>query len=310
MDDLERRLRDARPAVPPLPADFSARVMTALEQEPVSIRPAWQVRLGAALRWAAAAALLIPGVLSAGALTLEVRFSGLLEVLYFGADWLGAALRGVPYDLLGLLLGSGLLAAWGVQRLSVLRLPVAWLLLLSYGLAGTGGLAMAGSGLGTQALQASLESDAEWPGLSWYLRERLAYRRPHPDFRMGRVIAVEGERVRLRTPAGEEVLTTVPPGLRPVPGTHLRMVGRQAGTEFRPSRVQQCEPRAVAHYFHHAEMRRRHAEMMGGGMGGGMGRGPGMMGPRRHRGPMGGPMGPRMHRGIPAPTPQAPSDGN
>lgn len=302
---VEQRLRAARPAVPPLPHDFATNVVAEIERRGLAVRPLWRVRGLLWLGRAAAAVALLAATLALNAAAYELRASGKLELLYFGARLLDGFLSGLPYDLLAgtLLLGGA--AAWLLRHTRAARVPVAWAVLISYGMTGTGGLALAASGVNEALQEAVLEAPAAeeepaapgWlPGMAWFYGERAVYHRPHPRFRMGRVLERTEQGVRLQTPLGEELEVPLPRGFRAEPGDHVRLIVAAAEGTPRVEQAQLCNPQAVQHYFHRQQMMMRHRGMMGPGMGPGMheGRmGPGMMGPGTGRG-MGPGMGPHM----------------
>ena len=312
MDRFEQRLRAARPDVPTLGPDFAAQVCAEIERRGLRVRPAWRVRGLLWLGRAAALAALVAAVLVLNGAAYELRSSGALELLHFGGRLLSAFVERLPWDLLASALLLGAAAAWGIRHTRLARVPVAWALLISYGLTGAGGLALAGSGLNESLQEAVLKEEVRDRALSWFYGERAVYRRPHPRFVMGRVLALDGERARLQTPLGDEVAVTLPSGFRAQVGDTLRLLeargGATAGATARAELAQLCNPAAVGSYFRHHRMMRRHMRpgmdhgmgpgpMMGpGGMGTGMGPGPllgpGGMGPGMGPGGMRGP-GPR-----------------
>ncbi len=314
MDRFEQRLRAARPEVPPLGPDFAAQVCAEIERRGLRVWPAWRVRGGLWLGRTAALAALVAAVLVLNGAAYELRSSGALELLHFGGRLLSAFVERLPWDLLAsaLLLGAG--AAWGIRHTRLARVSVAWAVLISYGLTGAGGLALASSGLNESLQEAVLKEDVGGPALSWFYGERAVYRRPAPRFLMGRVLALEGERARLQTPLGDEATVTLPPGFRAQVGDTLRLLEARedatAGAVPRTELAQLCNPAAVGGYFRHHQMMRQHMRggpMMAPGMGPAgpmMGPGMGPAGPGgRMMGPgmgAGGPMmGPGMGRGGP-----------
>lgn len=304
MERSEERIRAARPAVPHLPPDFAAQVMAEIERQGLAIRPAWRVRAPVWLGRAACVAALAVAVLALNAAAYQFRSSGTLELLYFGTRLLGGVVSGLPYDLLLTVLLLGGAAAWLIRYARVARVPVAWAVIISYGLSGAGGLALAASGVNETVQDAVLSGAADVPGLDWFYGRRAMYHRPDPRFRMGRVIAQEGRTVRLETPLGDEETVLLPPGTQVQPGDMVRLITAPGDATLRADAVQLCRPASVQHYFHHRQMMRgRMGPGMGPGMGRGMGpgmgsgMGPGMGGPM-HRGGMGGGMGPGMGGGM------------
>jgi hypothetical protein len=305
MDRLEQRLRAARPPVPELGPPFAAQVTAEIARRGLRVRPLWVLR---APLWAGRAAALL--TLAAAVVTLngaayELRASGALELLHFGASFLAAFLANVPYDLLLTALALGGAAAWLLRHARPARVPVAWTLLLSYGLTGAGGLALAGSGLNESLQSSVLEESAGGTGstaLGWFYGERAVYRRPDPRFHMGRVVALEGRRARLLTPLGEEEEVDLPPGFSAQVGEPVRLIAAPDGGPLRALTAQRCNPAAVEGYFQHHRMMMRgrggHGSMPPGPMphgmmqpGGGMMDGGTMGGPGMGPGGMGGPGG-------------------
>jgi hypothetical protein len=307
MDRFEQRIRAARPAVPELGPQFSAQVLAEIARRGLRVRPAWQVRSALWLGRAAALGALGVAVLLLNGAAFELRSNGALELLAFGTRLLGGFLADLPWDLLlsALLLAGA--AGWGLRHAQLARVPVAWAVLIGYGLTGAGGLALAGSGLNESVQSAVLEDRAGGLGLQWFYAQRAMYRRPHPHFRMGRVIALEGQRAQLQTPAGEVEEVMLPQGFRAQVGDAVRLIVAPDGPLVRAQAAQLCNPSTVGPYFRHHRMMQEMMQRRGmgagmGGMGPGMGRG---MGPGMHRG-MGGGMGPGvgpMQQGAP-PTQQ------
>lgn len=311
--ELEARLRAARPPVPPLPADFAAQVWAEVERQGIVPRPAWALRVKVWAVRVAAVALLAAGALTLDAAVYEVRNNGALEVLYFGARMLDGFLRGIPYDLVLATLLTGGAVAWLLRYARFARVPVAWALLIAYGLTGTGGLTLAATGINDAVRKSVLEEEAApkdgqtagrgsggLPGvfagmMMGYFTERAVYHRPHARFRMGKVLSRDGNLVRLESPAGEEMEARLPPGFQARPGDHLRLIVDPDGTTLRARAAQHCGATAER-YFHHMRMMRGRGMgpgHMGPGMGPGRmgpGMGPGHMGPGM-RGGMGGGMG-------------------
>lgn len=303
MDRFEETIRRAKPEVPPLPADFAAQVWAEAQRQGLRVRPAWQVRGPLWVGRAAAVVALLAAMVVLDGAAYQVRSSGLLELLHFGATLLGSFAAHIPYDLVLTALVLGAAAAWLARYARLLRVPIAWAILISYGITGAGGLALAGSGLNESLQTAVIKDEVSGPGLSWFFERRAVYRRPDPRFRMGRVIALDGQRARLRTPLGDEEQVVLPPDFHVRVGDDVRLLAKPNGALMHARMAQHCNPATVRGYFRHHEMMR---EMMRArGMGPGMrGHGPGMQRGMRGMGPgMGGPgmgMGPGM-RGMGGP---------
>jgi hypothetical protein len=269
---LDERLKAAQPVAPVLPEGFAARVMDAIHAQGLRIRPAprrW--RFGALA--AAVAAVLAAAVLT-NAVVYEVRSNGSLELLEFGSQFLGSVFERIPYDLLAAALALAGTAVLLIRRGRILQTRVAWLLLLTYGASGLGGLALAGSGL-NEELQTDVYAERlSWPGVVWFYRERAHFRPPPAHFRFGVVQAVDSGTAQLLSPTGDEVTVKLPPGFQVRVGDHVRLSGAATNGEFTADQAQHCQPGRGQRYFMHR-------------MGAGMGRGPG-----------GGP-GPGMMRGRP-----------
>lgn len=270
-------------------------------------RPAWQVRGALWLRRGAAVAALAAAAVALNAVVFELRNNGTLELLYFGTQMLGGFLSQLPYDFLLAAMLLAAAAAWLLRNARPLRVPVAWVVLVSYGLTGAGGLSLAASGLNESVQESVLNASLEGPGLSWFFGERAVYHRPHPRFRMGRVVAVEGRQARLETPLGDEETVQLPPGFQAQVGDPVRLLTAADGSGLRVVQAQHCNPRRVGPYFqHHRRMREMMRERgMQGPMGPGM-RGMRHMGPGM-RGPMGGGMGGGMRQMGPPPPADADS---
>ena len=334
-DALARTVRRARPAVPPLPANFAAQVWAEAARQGLTPLPVWRVRGALWLGRSLAVAVLAAAVLALDAAVFELRSNGALEVLYFGVRLLDGFLAALPWDLLMAVAVTGTAGGWLLRHARIVRVPLTWAVLLAYGMTGTGGLALAASGLNERVRDAVL-ADAltvaarpaaagtgaggaaevageagpvpapRGPGhpmgrmagyVAGYFMERTVYQRPHAHFRMGRVLTVQGERVRLQAPDGQELEAQLPPGFQAKVGEHLRLIVAEDAPVLRVEQAQRCAP-AAQRYFH--PMRRMH----GPGGGPGLmrpGMGPGMMGPGMMR-PSGAGHGPH-GRMLPPPLP-------
>jgi hypothetical protein len=285
---IEDRIRAAKPTAPALPPDFSARVMAGIAGQELAILPARTGRVRRRLYLAASVFILGLGILLANGAVFEVTMNGNLELLYFGSRFLGSFIALLPFDLLA---SAALLAGitvWLLHRGRVARVALTWLVITAYGITAAGGVALAESGVNEKLRDWIVENDADLPGVSGYYRHRAHYRIRHPGFRMGRVTEVEATAARLVTPTGEAYWITLPPGLRPSVGDHLRLGGKESGGRFMADEGQFCDPKRTMRYFHPMPM----------GGGGPMGRGRMEMGGRMN-GRMGGGMGHhRMGDGI------------
>jgi hypothetical protein len=291
---LDERIRAARPREPQLPPHFTATVLARIQAEGLAIRPRWRQRARPAAYGLAALLALGAAVLLSNAGLYELDADGSLELLYFGGRFLGAFLGRVPYDVLLSALALAGLGAWLLRRGALVHTRVAWLLLLSYGVTGGGGLALAGSGINYELRTRIVAQPEGWPLVGDFYRRRAHWAGPPAaGFRLGRVLAVDGRAAVLLTPTGEQTRVTLPPGAVAAVGDTLRLGGQADDGAFRADSVQVCDPaRAMRHFGRHGmdpDMMRRMAPMMRpgamgpGGMGPGMtrpgGMGPGMMGP-------------------------------
>lgn len=267
---LEGRLRNAKPDTPELPPHFALEVMEAIEREGVSIRPVWR---GLLLLWGRRAAG-VAGLLVAAALVnaavYDLRVNGGLELVFFGGRFMNAFLAALPWDLMLGALAAGLAAGFLLRIGKTARVRMAWVIIVSYAISLGGGTALAGTGV-NQAFHDLVEEGQSLPGpLHWFYATRARYRRPHPGFRIGRVISVKNGTAMLETPLGEKIAVTLPPGFRTAKGQHLRMAGETVRDGFVAGLAMRCGEDQVRPYFHHARMMRR-GGMRGPGMGQGMG---------------------------------------
>lgn len=278
-------------AAPRLPDHFTSRVMDEIERRGISVLPAWRYVALRVLRIGGAIAALVTAMVLADAMIFELRMNGKLELLYFGADFLGSFLGALPYDLILPMLAVAGFSGWLLKSGSRLRVRAALTMLFAYALTGAGGLTLAQSGLNERLQSDVVQSQRHFPMLGSFFRDRAVYRTPHPRFRMGRVLSIVDGKARLKSPSGQEVEVVLPKGMSPVVGDHMRVRGLMGANRFRAEKGQFCNPKRVGRYFRHHQMMRGMMRMRGG-MGGKPGMGPGI-GPMR--GPMrGGMMGPEM----------------
>ena len=298
MNNLEQRIRAAKTVEPPLEEGFAAEVWEAIQARGLTIRPRWQVLALRMLRRVAAVLLLVGGLWAANTAFYETRANGNLELLYFGMDFLATFMTQLPFDLIFAMAALAALGAWLLREGKLARVRMAWIVLITYGITGVGGLAGANSGINEVLIPpmapeaASETSEAGDDTVLGYFRRRMHYRHPHPNVRMGRIVEREDGVLVMETPLGERM--RIPfrgADEKAFPrGMHLRLRGRATPKGFLPDEVQRCDPSRVGRYFH----RMRGMGGRGPGMGG---HGPGMggAGPGMHpmgKGPMGkGPVG-------------------
>ncbi len=247
---IEDRIKAAKPAAPALPPDFSARVMAGIAEQGLAILPARTGRVRRRLYLAASVFMLGLGILLANGAVFEVTMNGNLELLYFGSRFLGSFIALLPFDLLASATLLAGITVWLLHRGRVARVALTWLVMMAYGITAAGGVALAESGVNEKLRDWIVENDADLPGVSGYFRHRAHYQMRHPGFRMGRVTEVEATAARLVTPTGETLWITLPPGLRPGVGDHLRLGGRESGGRFMADEGQLCDPKRTMRYFH------------------------------------------------------------
>ncbi len=292
MPTLDERLKAARPEPPRLPEGFARRVMDEIQARGLPIRSA---PLRHRAWWmAGAAACVLAGMALTNAFLFELRSNGSLELLEFGTRFLTGFLARVPYDFLAAAAVLAALSGLLVRRGHILRARVAWVLLLSYGMTGLGGLALAGSGLNEELQTQVYAERLDWPGLHWFYRQRAHFMAPPDRFRFGLVTQVDDGNAVLFSPMGDQISVTLPPGFRVQVGDHVRLSGQEEGGRFRAEHAQLCQPGRGQRYFMHGPGRGPGSGMgPGSGRGPGPGMGPGGMGPGGMGGPGPGPHGPR-----------------
>ncbi len=258
--------------------------MDEIVQRGLTVLPAHSVRLRRQLCLTGAMLLLGVGILLTNGLAFEVQMNGSLELLFFGVRFLDAFLTQLPFDLLVTALLFSSIAAWLFHYGRGARVAMIWVVLVTYGITGAGGLALAQSGLNERVQGWATKEGRNWPMLGPFYRHRAHYRMRHAEFRMGKVVEVGNGMARILTPNGEEVPSGLPPSLVPKMGDHLRLSGVESGGRFIADEGQLSDPRRMRRYFHHMRM----GPVPMGGMG--MDRPPGHM----KRRPM---MGPGMGKG-------------
>ncbi len=304
MKTLEDRIKAAKPEAPALPSDFAQRVMDEVALRGAAILPARGIGLRRRFCLGGALALLAAGILLSNGLAYEVRMNGTLELLFFGLRFLDSFLARLPFDLIVSVLVLSGVAAWLFHYGRFVRVAAAWVVLVSYGITGAGGLALAQSGLNERVSELAMTGERGWPLLGAFYHRRAHYRMGLAGFRMGRVVKAGSRSVRILMPNEEEVLITLPRDFVPKVGDYIRLSGMESGQGFRANRGQFCNPRSTGRYFRHmargpghmrrgdgmrqmgrpGEMGRRMRQM---GRPGEMGRGMRQMG--RGMGPMGRP---------------------
>lgn len=253
MKDLENRLRWIKPAVPDLPADFSDRVMTAIEAldaSPSLIRQ--RTRRGGAL--AGGVLLLLLGAVLANSALFEIKMSGAVEMLAFGRRLLGPAFSLLPMDLIIASLMATGLAALLLRYSRFLRTALWRVVIGSYLFTAISGTSMAASNLNEQLQRNVLTSEESWPLVSRFYEDRARYQADHPRFRMGRVIKRQGNIAWLETPQGKRVTVRLSPSSEIALGDYLRAIGEIHAGTFEIEKYQPCHPRRVERYWCHMDM--------------------------------------------------------
>ncbi len=257
MTKLEDILKSARPLVPPLPANFSERVMTeiaGLEVEPVR-------RVFSIFNFIAACFLLLVGVLSVNSILFEVQMNGSLELLSFGTRFLADVFGYIPFDLIipaVLIVGLASRMMWASKAF---KKGIAAVIISSYLVTGVGGAALAATGVNEKIRDTLIEGKIDWPVISWFYKERARFLEKSPHFSMGRVDKLDNGFAWIVTPTGRQVKVELPDGRVVKKGQVIRLAGSDNNGVFKGYDMNFCHPVKAQRYYHHMSMMQHHMKM-------------------------------------------------
>lgn len=255
MTNLEEKIKSYKPAVPDLPADFSNRVLSRIEEMGVTILLAKEQKsLMQWIRLVFGIILLAIGLLAVNNFIFELQMNGSLELLYFGARFFEEVFSYIPLDIILLALFITGIAAWLVGNSRFLKKSMTAIIAGCYLITGVGGVALATSGLNEQVQVRILQEKTSWPLLSWFYKERARYFVKHPNFRLGRVDQTEDGIVWLVTPNGLRIKVGLPQNTSVRTGQYLRLTGNKSSESFIANDIQFCKPKRVQRYFNHMKM--------------------------------------------------------
>ena len=272
MNDLEKQLRLSKPEVPELGSDFSERVLLRIDELELSPAPAaysWS-------KWAKAGVgmlLIIACLLIFNYLIFAIQMSGGLELLSFGSGYLIDTLNYVPLDLVGLTLILTAGAAWVIQNSKFIRVRFLKLAIGSYLVVGTGGMALAATGINEQIQFWAINKEAQKTFFSQVYLSRAKYVLKHDHFAMGQIVSKsDNQNIWIINPRGEKVKVTLPTDVQVKVGEYVKFSGNTTDSEFQAREYRHCGTGTVSRLFHHMKdhnhhkpgMMRRHRMMMGG----------------------------------------------
>ena len=199
--------------------------------------------------------------------------SGGLEILAFGLGYFSDALSYIPLDLIGLTILLTIGAAWVIQNSKFLKFKFLKMAIGSYLVVGTGGMALAASGVNEQIQYWAINKDAQKTFLSQVYLSGAKYEVRNSNFKMGQVFSkTNGHNIWIINPRGEKVKVVLPVGTQVKIGEFVKFSGNTKDGEFRARDYRHCGPSTVNRLFHHMKkhnhhnpaMMRKHRTMMRG----------------------------------------------
>lgn len=276
MKNLDSILKTAKPAVPDLPLDFSARVMT--EIETIDLATTSTVPSYLPVKWkqlAGGVFLLTLALVIVNNIIFEVQMNGSLEMLYFGTRFLKDVFSYIPFDLIiPAIIVTGF-SSWLMWNSKAIKRGIAGIVIGSFLTATFGGAALASTGINKQIQTAVIKEKDEWPIVSWFFKERARYFIDHPNFRMGRVEQSDGKYVWIVNPQGKKFKIELPSDMMVNEGQIISVTGIESDNLFKVANGRHCDPGRVGRYFHsrsmmhqgrEGKMKNHHRMMDGEGM--------------------------------------------
>jgi len=257
VNKLEDLLKSAKPSVPPLPTDFSERVMTEIATLVVE-----SGRSGINIfNFITACFLLLVGLLSVNSILFEVQMNGSLELLSFGTRFLADVFGYIPFDLIIPAVLIVALASRMMWASKAFKKGIAAVIVSSYLVTGVGGAALAATGMNEKILDTLIKDKIDWPVISWFYRERARFFINHPNFSMGRVDKLDNGFAWIVTPTGREVKVELPEGRVVKKGQVIRLAGSDDNGIFKGHDMNFCHPAKAQRYYHHMPMMQHHMNM-------------------------------------------------
>lgn len=262
MKNLDVILKEAKPAVPRLPEDFSMVVMAEIEQlDPLITSDNLYPNRVKYTQCVWGVLMLALSLLFFNSVIFEIQMNGSIELLYFGTRFLKDAVTYIPFDLILPVIAIAGLSSWLIWQSKAFKKGIAGILIGSILTTTFGGAALAATGINGQIQTTFIENKWDMPLLSWFYKERARFYVDHPNFRMGRVGRAEDGLVWIVDPHGNESKIALPSGMTVKKGQVISLVGLETGNVFRASTGRHCSPGRVGKYFSHMSM--MHQEPMG-----------------------------------------------
>lgn len=258
MHDLEKQLRLFKPKVPELRSDFSERVQLGIDE--LQFQP-YKAPL-AFSRWAkigVGVSLLVSCLLLIDYIIFAMQMSGGLELLSFGLGYMRDTLNYLPLNLIVLTFVMTAGAAWVFQNSKFLKLKFLKMAFGSYLVVGTGGVALAASGVNEQIQSWAINKDAQKTILSQLFLSHTKYKVRHNHFRMGQVLSkINDQNLWIINPRGEKVKVSMPAHGQFKVGEYIKFSGDTIKGEFQAQEFRRCGPSTINRLFHHMKNHNHH----------------------------------------------------
>ena len=258
MHDIERQLRLFKPKVPELRPDFCERVqlrIDGLQLQPhkVPLVLSRWVKIGFGVLLLVSCLLLIDYIIFA------MQMSGGLELLSFGLGYMKDSLNYVPLDLIGLTLVMTAGAAWVIQNSKFFKLKFLKLAIGSYLVVGTGGVALAASGVNEQIQNWAINKETQKTILSQLYLSRAKYEVRHSHFKMGQIVSkTDDKNIWIINPRGEKVKISMPANGQFKVGDYIKFSGDTIKGEFQAQEFRRCGPSTINRLFHQMKNHNHH----------------------------------------------------
>lgn len=250
MENLEAKLKSAKPTVPELSVNFTEKILAGVEHIEMSTNPQASVALKQRrLYFYASINLLFTGLIFFNNSVFEIRAGGSLEVLHFGIGFVSVFFKLLPLDMiLSTIIITGM-GALLLQRSGRIKQGLVKVVVAVYLLSGIGGSAIAATGINEAIKSNLIKSEMRWPVLTRYYQTRASFCLDHANFLVGRVIRLGEDNFWVITPDGQKIKVAKLPHMALAVGQYLCMNGIMKENRFNISLINYCDAHHMERYF-------------------------------------------------------------
>lgn len=249
MKDLDKLIKNTKADVPPLPGNFSQLVLKKIETEGVEIAHYNRWINLESIMLIAALFLAGLGVFTSNLLLYEIKTNGVLELLYFGTDFLFDLIQYIPFDMVFTVIVILTLTTWTLKRSKIAKIGVIGITAISILFSGFGGAAMAISNLNENVQKRLAEKKYDFPFVSRFYNDRAKFKVRHPHFQFGEILEVKTGKLIVKNPFGDKVEVKISDVSHFEKGQVIRLKGEFSNNMFHANMYQHCDKKRVGRYF-------------------------------------------------------------